>query len=315
MRNFLWLVAIGLAFIFVVGLFGLLFGVETPPPATVSRPKVVQPKVEPVVASVPVVVEPEAVPVPVKEAPQPQKPQLPPAKAATPPLTTEETTYVGLAHLYLGEVVTQGDNPSVLKGTIGHLPGAWTIDQVPGRGVLLMSRGDATIIVRNVMGQAVDGMTVSMADDYFIQAEPVSYTTIIGAVRTVRAFDRLDGRMMRWALDHIQQEGRSAEDARRAERQQKIDAARDWVSLLESEYAAFKQERQAISDYLDVADQLRLYESSRAAGSATKAVALRHQLEDMQKPTDAEVEDYHQQSARFQEEIRNARRSFLELRE
>ena len=197
-----------------------------------------------------------------------------PVQSVKPELTAQQKAYLLQAAVYRAVAEKQKTNPPVLDlqgdGVIGRLEGAFRIVQILGPSTMIADRvtGEFNETVYTVWVEGistagqVDGARVSMGDAIFNHGGTKTYTTILGAARTIYAAEALDESMLRWALDRLGEEERKELAEEQRIRQEKIQQARAALKMAEAELDQFKRRNDRIDQYVRLSDRIAMYEAN-----------------------------------------------------
>ena len=236
------------------------------------------------------------------------------AKRREPELTAEQSEYLVLAALYNAAVKDQGDEAPLLdvndpKSTIGRLPGNYEVLQVIGRSSGLLNRIDQdgiplySIWVQNLpMERTVDGDKFSFGQDAVFSYDGTrSYTTVLGARRTVHAVSALSKEMLQWGRGYL-----SSQQSRWA--LEWVAQAKGKLDALRAELEELKSNNKELTAYEETISRIQLYEPNAKSSDGIAELLKKEQakLKSMPKPIDEQLEAYRAKKAELQRKLRRA---------
>lgn len=229
-----------------------------------------------------------------------------------------------LAMRYQADLHLHGGALQFERGAVGRLGGAFRVIQVLGAESVILDRLDrdglptgAGLIV-NGMGTSriADGETISLGDAVFHYVGTQSYTTVLGAKRTVHVADWIDRDALLATIDELDREAAERQRLADLEREQAIAEARDAVQRSEAKVDEFKAANKRIAQIVIASEKLKLYESAKDSSDAAREQydAYRKALEDLGPFDFAELQVYTDHLAGLERDLAEARAALRSLR-
>lgn len=257
----------------------------------------------------------------------PKKPETPPSHEVAetpkkPQLSVEQGKYVILAAFYNEAVQDQSCEPPILdvknpKSSIGRLFGNYEVLQVISRNSALADRIDSDgfslypVYVEGIsMERITQGHKFSFKDDtIFVYEGTRSYTTVLGATRTVHAVRTIDKDLFEWARDYLK---KGKENALLGE----LAGAKAKVDVLRAELQTLEKANEDLAAYEETTARIRLYEPNAKNNERITALLEKEKkkLESLRTFTHEEVRVYKDKRADLQKKIQAAYKDLRSIR-
>jgi ribosomal protein L27 len=241
-----------------------------------------------------------------------------PATTQAERLSPEEEEYLELARLLVAGRVP------VLDGAVqvGRLEGGFRIVQMLSPSSMILDRVagefDETLYTVRVDGISaagnVDGARVQFGNIIVRRKGTWTYTTVLGAGRTIHWMETLNSARMAWAVSRVKEiENRKTEIENR-KRQDLIQKAQAAVDELTAQLKKIDADSFRIPIYIDLQAEIAQWQPlAKAPTFAAKVAAAKEGIKNLGNIGQADVDAYKEKRARLVNLIEEAQKSLQEL--